>query len=44
MALFPKQHKNRMYMRRKSIRMTNYAIGAAGIAIAYMFYQVIFNK
>jgi len=44
MAIFPKHHKNRVYLRRKSIKMTNYAIGAAFMAVAVMAYEVIFNK
>jgi hypothetical protein len=44
MAIFPKQHKNRTYMRRKSIRMTNYAFVAGGIGVMLMLYEVLFNK
>ncbi len=31
-------------MRRKSIRMTNYAFVAGGIGVMLMFYEVLFNK
>jgi len=44
MAIFPKHHKNRVYLRRKSLRMGNYAIGAGMLAALLMVYEVVFNK
>lgn len=44
MPILPREQKSRVYLRRKSIRMGNYVLGAGFLLCGILCYEVILNR